>query len=123
MPAATVTVRAHQGLLIMMRFQKLEGPFCRTCGTAVFRQMTAATLALGWWSPFSLVFFTPFTLIWNALARTKLNKLTEPAPGQPGQQLDPGTPVLRRAVSYVALLPLAWAIWVIAHIIGDITGG
>ncbi|WP_411133728.1 hypothetical protein [Streptomyces sp. C10] len=33
------SVRAHQGLLIMMRFHELDGPFCRSCGRSVVRQI------------------------------------------------------------------------------------
>ncbi|GAA3974955.1 hypothetical protein GCM10022232_02870 [Streptomyces plumbiresistens] len=51
-PAAAVTVRGHQGMVVIMRFLRREGAFCRTCGTAVFRQMQADTMAQGWWGPF-----------------------------------------------------------------------
>src|SRR3954468_7902005 len=54
-PAAEVTIRSHVGLLLMMRFKKWEGPFCRTCGTALRRDATTNTLCQGWWSPFSAV--------------------------------------------------------------------
>ncbi|WP_199812591.1 hypothetical protein [Streptomyces sp. NRRL S-337] len=106
-----MTVRGHQGILIMMRFLSLKGPFCRNCGTAVLREMTGKTLWQGWWSPFSLVAFTPFTLISNLTVRAKLNKLPPPVPGQPGQQLDPGVPLRRRPAALGALIPLAWVLF------------
>ncbi|MEU9105660.1 hypothetical protein AB0D54_15020 [Streptomyces xanthophaeus] len=118
-PAVPVTFRLHQGLLIMMRFHKMEGPFCRECGTAYFRELTARTLWQGWWSPFSLVLFTPFTLISNRVALAKVNRLPEPSGGGPRPRV--GLPVLRRPTSLVVLLPIAWAIWVIANIINDVT--
>ncbi|MET9418064.1 hypothetical protein ABZY03_28525 [Streptomyces klenkii] len=83
-PAAEATVRQHQGILIMMRFLHVRGPFCRNCGLAVVRDMTGKTLWQGWWSPVSLVIFTPFTLIWNMVVKSKLEKL--PPPMMPGQQ-------------------------------------
>ncbi|WP_242587123.1 hypothetical protein [Streptomyces sp. MST-110588] len=116
-----MTFRAHQGVLLWMRFSSLQGPFCRPCGTAVFREMTGKTLWQGWWSPLSLVLFTPGTLIINGVALARINKLSAPVPGQPGQQLQPGTPVLRRPTSLAVILPLIWAGWVIANIINDLT--
>ncbi|MEV4922072.1 hypothetical protein [Streptomyces roseoverticillatus] len=81
-PAVQATVRQHQGLLIRMTFMHLKGPFCRNCGLAVEREMTGKTLWQGWWSPMSLVLFTPFTLIWNMTVKSKLQKLPPPTPGQ-----------------------------------------
>ncbi|WP_329155811.1 hypothetical protein OIU91_41265 (plasmid) [Streptomyces sp. NBC_01456] len=117
-PAVAVTVRAHQGLLIVMRFHKLDGPFCKACGTAVVRQLTTNTLGLGWWSPLSLVIFTPFTLIWNLVVSHKLAALPQPGPALPGaSRLQEGKPVLRRPMAYLAIAPLIWAGWVIYNII------
>jgi hypothetical protein len=121
LPAAFATFRRHQGVLMWMRFSSVNGPFCRPCGTAIYREVTSETVWQGWWSPLSLVLFTPGTLIINRVALAQINKLPAPIPGQPGPQLAPGTPVLRRASSLAALLPLAWAIWVLTHIINDLT--
>ncbi|MEU8588108.1 hypothetical protein AB0C59_14090 [Streptomyces sp. NPDC048664] len=74
-PAADVTFRAHRGLLVLMTFRKLEGPMCHSCGMQVYRKMTTETLWQGWWSPASLVVFTPFTLLWNVIAAGKVKKL------------------------------------------------
>src|SRR5690349_5367533 len=43
-PAANVTFRGHQGMIVIMRFLRLEGPFCRDCGLSTFRRMTSRTL-------------------------------------------------------------------------------
>ncbi|MBT2382187.1 hypothetical protein J7E86_00990 [Streptomyces sp. ISL-11] len=110
-------MRSHQGLVLLMRFTRLEGPFCRTCGTSVFRDMTTRTLWQGWWSPFSLVLINPITIVINLVARAKLNKLPEPVPGQPGPQLQPGKPVTSRPVALVALIPLGWWITLISQIL------
>ncbi|MEU5050066.1 hypothetical protein [Streptomyces sp. NPDC021096] len=107
-PAVETTVRGHQGILIMMRFLSLKGPFCRNCGTSVLRDMTGKTLLQGWWSPLSLVILTPLTLLWNVFVRVKLNKLPPPVPGQPGPQLDPGLPLRRRPAVWGALIPVLW---------------
>ncbi|MGO4459837.1 hypothetical protein AB4039_21450 [Streptomyces sp. M-16] len=120
--AVNFAVRAHVGVLVVMRFHRLDGPFCRRCGRALVRIMTTKTLFQGWWSPLSLVLFTPFTLFWNLIASTKFAKLepSEPAPGR--QQLDEGPPVHARPLAYVAIVPLLWAVWVITHIIADVSG-
>ncbi|UQX02417.1 hypothetical protein [Streptomyces sp. RerS4] len=116
-----MSVRAHMGILILMRFFHQKGPFCRTCGRAMVRAMTTKTLVQGWWSPLSLVIFSPFTLIWNLIAAIRFSKLppSEPAPGR--QTLDEGPPVHARPLAYVAILPALWAVWVITNIIADVT--
>ena len=106
-PAATVSVRAHQGLLLMMRFRKFDGPFCRPCGIAVVRALTTKTLWQGWWSPFSLVFINAFTLVWNLVASRKLAALAPPGPTAPGAtRIREGKPVHQRPMAYVAIRPL-----------------
>lgn len=112
-----IAVRAHQGFLLFMRFHRFDGPFCRSCGRAMVREMTSKTLWQGWWSPFSLVAFTPFTLLWNLVAHLKFSKLPQSVPAPGRQSLPEGTPVLRRPLAYVALIPAAWAVWVITGII------
>ncbi|MEU8777998.1 hypothetical protein [Streptomyces sp. NPDC048606] len=116
-----MSVRAHVGVLIMMRFLHRKGPFCRTCGRAMVRAMTTKTLCQGWWSPVSLVIFTPFTLIWNLIAAIRFSKLppSEPAPGR--RTLDEGPPVHSRPFAYVAIVPLLWAVWVVSNIIADVS--
>ncbi|MCA6095437.1 hypothetical protein LE181_25125 [Streptomyces sp. SCA3-4] len=115
-PAVEATVRGHQGILIMMRFLSLKGPFCRNCGTSVWRDMTGKTLLQGWWSPLSLVILTPLTLLWNVFVRAKLNKLPPPVPGQPGMQLDPGLPLRKRPAVWGALIPVAWVLFMVFQI-------
>ncbi|MCX5198497.1 hypothetical protein OOK31_32215 [Streptomyces sp. NBC_00249] len=120
--AVDTSVRAHVGVLIMMRFHRVDGPFCRRCGRAMVRIMTTKTLCQGWWSPLSVAIFTPFTLIWNLIASMRFSKLppSEPAPGR--QPLDEGPPVHARPLAYVAIVPLLWVVWIISNIIADASG-
>jgi hypothetical protein len=109
MPAVQATVRGHQGLLIVMRFLKLEGPFCRTCGIATYRSMTAKSLIQGWWGVGSSI-INPITMLINIPTRLKFKQLPEPMPGAPGQPMDPGKPLYQRAaaVGFLGfLVPLA----------------
>ncbi|MER6025172.1 hypothetical protein [Streptomyces sp. NPDC001851] len=103
-PAAPVTVRGHQGMLVIMRQLHRRGTFCHTCGLAVFRKMQSDTMAQGWWGPMSM-FITPVTLLINLFALARIRKLPAPvAPQGPG--LDPGRPVFARPMGMVGLVPL-----------------
>ncbi|MFF6999446.1 hypothetical protein ACFY93_31530 [Streptomyces sp. NPDC008313] len=115
-PAGDITIRQHTGLLIAMRFSKMQGPLCRSCATALNRDMTAKTLAGGWWSPFSLVVFTPFTLLWNLYCHMKAKKLAHPSPSPAGIRLDQGKLLLHRPIAYVAVIPALWFCWVLVMI-------
>lgn len=120
-PAGDMTIRQHTGLLVAMRFSKMEGPFCRSCATAIHREMTTKTLAGGWWSPVSLLLFTPLTLLWNLYVRTKIGKLPHPTmPSPTGVVMDQGKPILQRPLAYVVLLlPL---LWLAVYISNEVTG-
>ncbi|MET8768242.1 MULTISPECIES: hypothetical protein [unclassified Streptomyces] len=115
-PAELVTFRGHVAFLVLMRFTSASGPFCRRCGTAVFREFTARALWQGWWSPLSLVLFTPTILVVNRLALRRINRLPSPGPAA-GAGLTPGRRVMRRKSSLVALIPLLWGLWVLSHIV------
>ncbi|MEU1519541.1 hypothetical protein ABZ490_46770 [Streptomyces sp. NPDC005811] len=112
-PAVHVTFRAHRGILVLMTFGKQTGTMCATCGVAVYRELTTRTLWQGWWSPFSLFLFAPFTVLHNLVVARKVRKLSPPAPGQHGPQVDPGVPVHRRPLAYVAFVPVLWVLFMI----------
>ncbi|CAM3903732.1 hypothetical protein [Nocardiopsis rhodophaea] len=103
-PAAFVTIRAHRGMIALMTFLSQSGPFCRPCGVAVYRRMTAQSLWQGWWSPFSLV-INPIVLLMNLVARRQLYRLAYPSGGW-HPPLDPGKPVPQRpgAIAFAVIL-------------------
>lgn len=103
-PASAMTIRGHQGFLVIMRQLHRKGTFCHTCGLAVFRKMQSDTMAQGWWGPMSM-FITPVTLLLNLIALSKIRKLPAPAAAQ-GPGLDPGRGVFARPMGMVGLLPL-----------------
>ena len=108
-PAGNITIRQHTGLLLAMRFSKMEGPLCRSCGVAIHRDMTTKTLAGGWWSPVSLVFFGWATLLWNLVAHFRLARLPHPSPPPTGVVMDQGKPIFQRPLAYVPIvLPVLW---------------
>ncbi|MEU3774559.1 hypothetical protein AB0F11_15410 [Streptomyces sp. NPDC032472] len=101
-PAAPATVRGHQGMLVLMRFLRAEGPLCRNCGLATYRRMTSDTLWQGWWGPLSL-FITPVTLLMNLGPRAAFHRLAPPS-GSILPPLDPGRPLWRRPPALVLLV-------------------
>ncbi|MFD9123382.1 hypothetical protein [Kitasatospora sp. NPDC059571] len=106
-PAVDVTVRGHQGIMVLMRFPRTEGPFCRTCGIAVHRRMTARSLWQGWWGVASLI-INPVVLLLNLGALAKIRRLGPPGPGASGAigtPLRPGRPLLLRVEILGLLLP------------------
>lgn len=126
-PTALVTVRGHQGMVVLMRSLRRDGTFCRTCGLAVFRQMQTDTLWQGWWGPLSLV-ITPVILLMNLGTLSAIRRLPQPSMPGPRPSLDPGKPVLGRPAGLIAAAPLALlALAVVAVpvliVVGALTGG
>jgi hypothetical protein len=108
-PAAEVTFRGHRGMVFIMQFLHIQGPFCRDCGLATFRDMSAKTLIQGWWGYFSFL-ATPVTVLINVARRGKVANLQPPRPpahGPSGRPMDPGAPLLTRPAALIGLsIPL-----------------
>jgi hypothetical protein len=102
LPAVDTTFRGHRGMILVMLFQSTPGPFCRDCGLAVFRDMTAKTLIGGWWG-YASFFITPITVLINLARRGKVANLPAPVPpmdGRPyGRPYDPGVPLMGRPIA------------------------
>ncbi|MEU9167719.1 hypothetical protein AB0D34_07980 [Streptomyces sp. NPDC048420] len=118
---APVTIRAHLGLLVWMRGQALDGPWCRKCGTSLIRKYSTRTLCLGWWSPLSLLIAAPAVLVANARAYLQIRRLPPPVPLPGHPQPDPGKPILLRPRAYVALIPVATLLWLLTAALGSLT--
>jgi hypothetical protein len=118
-PAVEATVRGHQGFLVMMRLLKLKGPFCKTCGTAATRDMTAKSMWQGWWGVGSMI-INPITMLVNLGTFPKFKNLPEPAPGAPGRPMEPGKPLFKRPAVLGLLIPIALiALIVVANLNKD----
>ncbi|MCX4763183.1 hypothetical protein OG562_19795 [Streptomyces sp. NBC_01275] len=95
-----------------MRTAKAEGPFCRTCATAIHREMTTKTLAGGWFGFLSLFLLCWLTLAWNLYTHFKIAKLPHATPT--AATLDPGKPIFKRPLSYVGVaLVGSWLVFLI----------
>jgi hypothetical protein len=104
-PAVDVTFRGHRGMVFLMQFLHVKGPFCRDCGLATFRDMSAKTLVQGWWGYASSI-ITPVTLLINAARRGKVASLEPPRPpahGPSGRPMDPGAPLFTRPAALIGL--------------------
>jgi len=108
-----VTFRQHTGMLLMMRFGSLKGPFCRDCGLHVFRKMSAHTLLAGWWG-WASFFITPITLLINLARRGSVARLDPPVPQLANRTpADPGQPLYQRPAILGLLVPVVALIVVI----------
>ncbi|MBB4751655.1 hypothetical protein KZ829_14715 [Actinoplanes hulinensis] len=108
-PAKKTTFRGHQGMIIVMRFLSVEGPFCRDCGLATYRQMTSKTLVQGWYGYGSLV-ITPITVLINLIRRRHVAGLDAPQPNPYGpsrEPMDPGPRLLERPMTWFGLTIVA----------------
>ncbi|RAG81034.1 hypothetical protein DN069_34955 [Streptacidiphilus pinicola] len=120
-PAVDVTVRAHRGMIWLMTFRSLRGPFCRTCGTAAVRDMSGQTLWQGWWGIGS-AFITPITLLINLVSYNKIKALPEPAYRQ-GPPMDPGKPLMQRPQAAGFLVPAVAILAVVVLVIAGLASG
>ncbi|MFD7450486.1 hypothetical protein [Kitasatospora sp. NPDC059827] len=102
------TIRGHQGFIVVLRYLKRRGPYCRDCGIATHREMTSDSLWQGWWGIPSMI-INPIVMLLNIPQRSKINKLAEPVPGAPGTPMDPGKPVYLRPTIVGVLIPAVLA--------------
>lgn len=105
-PAIKATIRGHQGFLIMMRFLKLPGPYCKSCGISTVRDMSAKSLWQGWWGFLSLL-INPLTLLWNLVVWIRLRRLPDDVQPGPGAPMDEGRPLYLRPAIAGLLIPVA----------------
>lgn len=111
-PAAPVTVRGHQGMIVVMRSLRRKGTMCRTCGLATFREMQANTMVQGWWGPMSVV-ITPITLLINLASLSTIRRIPEPVSAGHRPPLNPGKSVFARPQGILGLIPLCLVLAVV----------
>jgi hypothetical protein len=119
-PTAGGTVHGHRGMIFLMQFRTLKGPYCRDCGIATVRDMSAATLWQGWWGVAS-VFITPIVLLINLVQRIRFDGLAEPvrAYGSP-PPIDKGKPLYQRPAIVGVLVPLFLVVLIGISVINDL---
>jgi hypothetical protein len=118
-PAVQTSFRQHTGIILVMKFGKVAGPFCRNCGLYAFRSTMSHTLVAGWWSWFSLI-AAPITMLVNLVRRQKVANLPPPMVTPTGRiPVDPGKPLYKRPAILGLLLPVAFAGMFAAVIVAD----
>jgi hypothetical protein len=114
-----VTFRQHVGKVFLMQARSQEGPFCRDCGVATFRDLQNRTLMTGWWGVLSLLVFSWTIPLYNLRSLLQVRRLGPPvrdpavisplpAPRDPGAPLwlRPGPLVALAVIAVVAMLVL-----------------
>ncbi len=105
-PFLKAKVRGHRGYIVLMQFRSSDGPFCRDCGIATVRKMSADTMLLGWWSALSLL-IAPIVLIINLVLRVRFNRLQSPVRTYGSRPpLDAGRPLYQRFAIVGLIVPL-----------------
>jgi hypothetical protein len=122
-PAAPGRFRRVQGLVMLMRWASVEGPFCRDCGLALFRHMTAKTLLQGWWGLLS-VFASVVAVLDNLVVGRRFGRLATPArhpdaPAPNARPLRPGTPLTRRPATLTAAVPIVLVVAVLMAVMAS----
>ena len=91
-PASAAYFTTIPNLAIRTRLTRREGPYCRDCGIALFRNLTAHALP-GWWYPRSF-FVLPLLVVTNLIQRRRVAVL--PAPARQGPAVSAGVRALNR---------------------------
>jgi len=73
-PAVKGTFNSVTGMVILMRFGTIEGPFCATCADSAFGRVQRRTALTGWFGVLSFI-ATPFVLLSNALLLAKARRV------------------------------------------------
>ena len=110
-PAISIKLHGHIGMVILQRFLTYRGRYCRDCGISQFRDVQKKLLMLGWWG-FISFFVTIVNIGQNLFTFSRLRALGAPQnrlanPAAPGSSVfaSPGF-----AISVVVALLVAVAL-------------
>jgi hypothetical protein len=107
-PTVDTTFRSLAATRRSWIMKRQSGPFCRDCGIASFRAMTARTFVKGWWNP-GAVFAATYIVIVNTVRRRKVAALLTPQFEVAGRHPSPvGNPLFLRRESLGALVPVVF---------------
>ncbi|MEV6928053.1 hypothetical protein AB0M46_26620 [Dactylosporangium sp. NPDC051485] len=120
-PAVQAGYQAIQNVAVWFRITTVQGPFCRDCGTAVFRHLQQKTLTLGWYG--ILAPFAATVLLLNLIRMDKVTGLAAPGPApgaEPRRSMDVGKPLFARPRAIIGVVVPA-ALLIALFILGLIT--
>ncbi|KAF0846146.1 hypothetical protein FNL39_10557 [Nocardia caishijiensis] len=115
-PAIDVDLVGHWGLLLFRVETTEEGPFCRDCGLATYREITVGSAWFGWWGVQSL-FYNLGGFVVNARTRRHIAALPPPETAWGQRPMDPGKPLFRRvgalgfAIPFLAVLGIVYTVY------------
>jgi transposase-like protein len=119
-PALAVSLRSVTGIVIAFRMRRVQGTFCRDCGTAVARRTLNRTLLSGWWGLFAGI-ANIYAAIVDASALGRFRRLPEPDGEPRAEPLHAGATMFRRAGVYVGGVVLLLSLLVSLTFVGVTT--
>lgn len=103
-PAIPIDLRSLTGLVVLHRMDRYATTLCRSCGTALCRDVQAQTLTLGWWGLFAV--FVNLAVVVNNLSYFRA--LADLPP--PRERSDPDAP-LAEPMGETAKVSARWSPW------------
>jgi hypothetical protein len=99
-PAIPESLRSVTGIVIAFRMGRLDGTFCRDCGTSMARRALNRTLLAGWWGLFAGI-ANLYAITLDLVALRHFRQLPAPEGAALTPPLAPGKPLFKRAGVYV----------------------
>jgi hypothetical protein len=118
-PVAQVKFKACIGKLVWRQVRSWEGPLCRGCGEALYREMQNETMVKGWWGVISFL-ANVFAILsnWSQHQRVKALGLPMATPksfSTPANcPLSPGLPMWQRLGPWMSVVVILVAGFIIA---------
>ncbi|MPY81034.1 MAG: DnaJ domain-containing protein [Actinophytocola sp.] len=106
-PAVWIDIRALTGLIIVHSSDRYAATLCKNCGTAIWRDVQARTLTLGWWG-IPALFVNLAVLVNNRTYGAALRELAPPqarvgsSPAPMSEPMPLTKPVTVRVLPWVA---------------------
>ena len=109
-------LRRVTGMLLLYRIGTIRRTLCRECGIALFRQVSATSMVVGWWGV--IAYFANLVVLGlNARQRLRLSTLDAPRGEPAAAPLAMGPSLLARTEIVVPVLvvglPVALAGWLL----------
>jgi hypothetical protein len=95
-PAAHLVIRRHVGMVVIQKWYKLKGYFCRDCGLKLLHDYTFRTVLEGWWGIISF-FVNWLVLLANGFFWLRCRRLPQALPVAAADAPQPGPQVAATA--------------------------
>ncbi|GAA5115020.1 J domain-containing protein [Haloechinothrix salitolerans] len=118
-PAVWIDIRALTGLIILHSSDRYAATLCKNCGTAIWRDVQARTLTLGWWG-IPALFVNLAVLVNNRGYGASLRELAPPtarvadSPAPMSEPMSVTKPVTARVLPWLATISVVAIIVLVA---------